>query len=146
MANIKLIKPDPRRWILLVALLGAVGCYWQKYDKLVRTHVEILDAMAGKMRDLVRRDGRLEPEQMAEFRYPLERAKDFARIVRGRHGERESFLLFARYLEQYADLLALADGMRADSRPAQEKAAEMTRIGERLLEEGSRVLDALTRS
>ena len=146
MANIKLLKPDPSGWILLVALLGAAGCYWQKYDKLVRTHVEILDAMAGKMQDLVRRDGRLEPEQMAEFRYPLERAKDFARIVRGRYGGRESFLRFARYLERYADLLAFAEGVRADSRSAQEKAAEMAPLGERLREEGSCVLDALTRS
>ncbi len=132
-----------RRWILLLALLVASACYWQKYDKLVRTHVELLGAMAEKMRDLVARDGRLEPAQMAEFRYPLERAKDFARIVQGRYGERESFILFSGYLARYAELLAQAEGLRADPRTAKEKAAELSRVDDRLREEGRRVLEAL---
>lgn len=134
------------RWLLALALCGMAGCYWQKYDKLVRTHVEVLEAMAGKMHDLVARNGRLEPSQMAEFRYPLERAQDFARIVRSRFGEKESFVLFVRTLDRYAALLDLAEGLPSDLRPAAEKAADIARAVAELREDGQRVLESLKRS
>ncbi len=94
---------------LIVALAfgcGLVGCYYRKYDPLVRTHVELMLAMAAKRRDLAVPEG--VPPNPSEFSYPLERARDFVRIVRGRFGERASYRSFEAFLERYAAFLASA--------------------------------------
>jgi hypothetical protein len=133
-------------WLAVVGVLILTGCYWHKYDKLVRTHVEVLNAMAEKIADLVARDGTLQPEQMVEFRYPLTRARDFARIVGDRYGQRESYVCFSSYLDRYQELLAIADRVRSDTGPTAGKAGEVGRARERLRIEGEQVLDALSRS
>lgn len=73
---------------LAVLWLAAGGCYWLRYDALVRTHVDLLLAMGAKLEDVTEHGGT--PARMAEYRYPLERARDFIRIVEGRFADRGS--------------------------------------------------------
>src|SRR5713101_2211526 len=61
------------RWrcllIVLLLPLAIGGCYWLKYGKLMRTHIDLLVSMAKKMSDL------LEDHQttsLEEFTYPLD--------------------------------------------------------------------------
>ena len=89
--------------LVVAALVGLAGCYYRKYDSLVRTHVDLMLAMAEKRHDLAGRD--LVPNP-SEFAYPLERARDFARIVRSSFAERESFRRFEAFTERYAAFLA----------------------------------------
>ena len=77
------------RVLLVLALVTAAGCYWSKYDKLCRTHVQLLNEMAQKL-DAVTREEDAPPASFAEYRYPLERARDFVRIVTPRFGGRRS--------------------------------------------------------
>lgn len=83
----------------LVCLLLVAGCYYLRYDALVRTHVDLMIALAEKRHDL--HAAETPPRHLAEFRYPLERARDFARIVGGRFGERDSFRRFTEFLDAY---------------------------------------------
>ena len=101
-----------RRWLALALLAALAGCYYRRYDPLVRTHVELMIAMAEKRRDVGTRN---EPVvSSAEFAYPLERARDFARIVHDRFGDRQSFREFEGFLARYGEFLAIAATPRAD--------------------------------
>jgi hypothetical protein len=99
----------------LACLLLIGGCYYLRYASLVRTHVDLIVALAEKRRDL--HAAETPPRHLAEFRYPLERARDFARIVASRFGERASFRRFAGFLDAYErtleadDLEAIAAGL-----------------------------------
>ena len=87
----------------------AGGCYWSKYDKLARTHVDLLLAMAEKMDDVMRDTG-TPPRALAEYRYPLERARDFARIAARRFEGRPSLRAFRDLCDAYEGMLAAAEG------------------------------------
>src|SRR6266446_1671402 len=80
------------RWLLsllaLLLLLVLSGCYWLKYCRLMRTHIDLLLSMAKKMSDLLEDHQAITPPMMSEFSYPLERARDFARIAGQRYAER----------------------------------------------------------
>ncbi len=108
------------------------GCYWLKYGKLMRTHIDLLVSMAKKMSDL------LEDHQtisMEEFTYPLDRARDFVRIVSSRYAERRSLQAFSRFLDAYAELVKEIDRLRGQS-------ADVTAFRERvaaLREQGEQV-------
>lgn len=120
---LKNVDPFPlwRNWrrarVALVACVVAVGvslsgCYWIKYTKLMRTHVELLLDMTDKMGSFLE-DGRaITPRMMNEFLYPLERARDFARIVKRFYEGRTSLQRFERLLDVYADLLEETERLR----------------------------------
>ena len=93
-------------FMLGVAALAG-GCYWSKYDKLMRTHVVLLQAMADKIVEVTETDGA--PQSLAEYRYPLERARDFARIVGRRYAERESLKAFLAFCDAYERVLRLVE-------------------------------------
>ena len=111
-------------WLVGLALLLAAGCYWSKYDKLTRTHVELLLSMARKLDAVTREEGR-PPPSFAEYRYPLERARDFTRIVSGRFAARPSLAAFRAFTDAYEGVLTAAEGLRdadAEDRAAFEQA------------------------
>ncbi|MEA2626646.1 MAG: hypothetical protein QOD06_2691 [Candidatus Binatota bacterium] len=114
-----------RRFRLLLAIWYALaaldGCYWRRYAELVTTHVELLTAMAGKMEDLFARPRPAQDATMSEFRYPLERARDFARIVRERRGDRESYRRFEAFLRDYQGLVDDADRLRLEPSPGADR-------------------------
>ena len=91
------------RW--LVALLVLAGCYWSRYPQLMETHLELLDQFGAKL-EALEASGRGVPiESWAEFVYPLDRARDFARIAKQRFPDRESLQEFDNALARYADLV-----------------------------------------
>jgi hypothetical protein len=108
-------RRDPR-WVLsLLALslpLVLGGCYWLKYGKLMRTHIDLLLSMAKKMNDLLEDRRPITPKMIDEFSYPLERARDFARVVRSRYAGRQSLQAFDRFLDTYAELVQETDRRR----------------------------------
>lgn len=89
------------------------GCYWLKYNKLMRTHVELLLSMAGKASSLLEDQRAITPTMMNEFTYPLERAEDFVRIVKGYYAERKSLRAFEDMLVVYTPLVQEVDRLRA---------------------------------
>ena len=112
-------RQPPRRdsrWLLslLVLLLVLVlsGCYWLKYGRLMRTHIDLLLSMAKKMSDLLEDHQAITSPMMSEFSYPLERARDFARIAGQRYAERQSLQAFSHFLDAYAELLKETDRLR----------------------------------
>lgn len=119
------------RWLaagaLGLALVALGGCYWSKYDKLARTHVDLLLAMAQKIDDVVQHNG-APPAALAEYRYPLERARDFARIAARRFEGRPSLTALRELCDAYERLLAVAEGIRGARAPADEAAALRTAL------------------
>ena len=103
-----------RRFILLVLslLLTISGCYWLKYSKLMRTHVDLLLSMSQKMSDLLEDRRTISPTMMNEFSYPLDRARDFVRIVGQRYAQRRSLQAFTQFLDVYAELVKETDRLR----------------------------------
>jgi hypothetical protein len=97
---------------LVVILLGAPGCYFRKYEKLARTHADILVAMTAKLEDVTARDG-TPPGSLVEYRYPLERAEDFADIAARRFDDRASLRALRALCAAYGRLLDAADRTRA---------------------------------
>jgi hypothetical protein len=72
---------------------------------------------------------------MEEFTYPLDRARDFVRIVSSRYAERRSLQAFSRFLDAYAELVKEIDRLRGQS-------ADITGFRERvaaLREQGEQV-------
>jgi hypothetical protein len=104
-----------RPWVagaLVATVAAAAGCYWLKYDRLARTHVDLLAAMAEKLGDVTRDHGR-PPAGLAEYRYPLERARDFTRIAARRFEGRASLAALRRLCADYEAALAAAERLRA---------------------------------
>ncbi len=97
---------------VFVLCLSLSGCYWLKYSKLMRTHIELLLAMTDKMGSFLE-DGRsITPRMMTEFVYPLERAQDFVRIVKRFYAGRSSLQQFENLLVVYADLVEETERLR----------------------------------
>ena len=96
--------------LVLPCSLG--GCYWLKYEKLMRTHIELMSAMTDKMNRLLEDNDPLTPVMMNEFLYPLERARDFSRIVAQRYADRPSLAAFNQLLDVYQSLVTEADRLR----------------------------------
>lgn len=97
---------------VVVAGVSLGGCYWIKYTKLMRTHVELLLDMTDKMGSFLEDDRAMTPRMMNEFLYPLERARDFVRIVKRFYEGRTSLEQFERLLAVYADLLEETERLR----------------------------------
>ena len=100
--------------ISLVLFLGTclLGCYWLQYNKLMQTHVTLLLAMAGKMTDLLESKEPIHAAAMAEFTYPLTRARDFARIAAKRYETLPSLQAFSHFLDTYGVLVQEMDRLR----------------------------------
>ena len=106
-------QPPLQKIVLLFLLLLTLGgCYWLKYGKLMRTHIDLLLSMADKMGSLLEAERTITPAMMSEFSYPLERARDFARIVGRRYAERQSLQAFRQFLDIYAELVHETDRLR----------------------------------
>ena len=107
--------------VVLVGMLltgGLHGCYWLKYEKLMRTHVELMLSLSEKLTRRIEASatvsdvGAFSPAMMNEFFYPLERARDFVRIVAPRYAERDSLAAFTQMLEHYERVVREADRLR----------------------------------
>jgi len=117
-----------RSWgvVLGVLWLAAGGCYWLRYDALARTHVDLLVSMTTKLEDVTAQGGG--PARMAEYRYPLDRARDFVRIVEGRFAGRDSLRELRELCSAYERALEAAvrpgsRGLEAAAGAVRERAA-----------------------
>jgi hypothetical protein len=90
---------------LLGAVLVLSGCYWSRYPELMETHLVLLEQYAAKLDSLARTEDGVPLEGWAEFTYPLERARDFARIAARRYAGRASLQSFRVVLDRYAALV-----------------------------------------
>lgn len=129
-----------RRVLVALALLLAAGCYWTKYDKLTRTHVQLLLSMAEKLAGVIGEDG-VPPASLAEYRYPLERARDFTRIVAPRFEGRPSLAAFRRLCDAYQDVLNATERLSADH--SSEAHAAFEQAHTRLRDDATVVVQAL---
>jgi hypothetical protein len=123
---------------MVVTALVAAGCYFGKYDKLTRTHVQLLVAMAQKLDDVTQEQG-APPASLAEYRYPLERARDFTRIVGGRFEGRASLAAFRSFCDAYDDVVKAAESLRG----APDAAGTLRRARATLDDRAAAVLRAL---
>jgi hypothetical protein len=90
-----------RSGALAMAILAvAIGCYWWRYADLMRTHCQLLSDMAEKLCATAVRTP-LSGPALAEYEYPLARARDFARIAGKRCPTRRSLAAFTRALRLY---------------------------------------------
>ena len=78
----------------------------------MRTHVDLILSMTDKMSRLVEDNETATPTTMREFLYPLERARDFARIVSPRYADRASLTTFVELLNIYAQAVREMDRLR----------------------------------
>ena len=117
-----------RARLLVVALLavGALGgCYWRQYPRLMETHLGLMIEFAEKLESLAEAGRVVPPERWGEFTYPLERARDFARIAAKRYPDRASLASFDRAVSVYGALVAdprILDGPDAESDVARQVA------------------------
>ncbi|MEY4950327.1 MAG: hypothetical protein RL698_2538 [Pseudomonadota bacterium] len=94
-------------WVLAWLVLAlAPGCYWQRYPRLVETHLGLMVDYAAKLQGFAEDRVTVPAERWGEFTYPLERARDFARIVASRYPGRRSLAAFDRAVAAYAALVA----------------------------------------
>jgi hypothetical protein len=128
------------RLLLVLALGAAAGCYWSKYDKLCRTHVQLLTEMARKL-DAVTREQDGPPVSFAEYRYPLERARDFVRIVTPRFSGRRSLAAVSAHCDTYGAVLDASERWNADAAVASRTAMDAALA--RLRETGAAAIAAL---
>ena len=112
--------------VLLAGVLlsgGLHGCYWLKYEKLMRTHIELMLSLSEKLTRRIEASaaasdaGAFSPAMMNEFFYPLERARDFVRIVEPRYAGRDSLAAFRQMLERYERVVREADRLRVQPGP-----------------------------
>jgi hypothetical protein len=124
--------------VAVIAAVGIGGCYWYRYADLMRTHMEVLAEMADKLCTQPR-GGVAVGSGAAEYRYPLERAQDFARVAAKRCPERRSLADFRRLLGLYGDILerAAVDMPRACAR-RRALALRVRRVERRLAAEPGR--------
>lgn len=90
---------------LAMALLVLWGCYWSRYPDVMETHLVLLDEFSAKLDDMARSEGGVPVEDWKEFVYPLERAREFARIVGPRYPDRGSLRAFQATCDRYAVLV-----------------------------------------
>ncbi|MFQ5477751.1 MAG: hypothetical protein ACE5E4_03955 [Candidatus Binatia bacterium] len=128
--------------ILFFCVAFVAGCYWLRYPDIVRTHVELLERMALDGRDMVAAgmEGRLDSRELERFRYPLERAKGFQRLVGPRFAGKESLALFSDFLGEYEALLEL---MEAGPSASKARLPRIKRGCVRLRDLARRILRAL---
>lgn len=91
---------------LAFVALGLSGCYWQRYPRLVETHLGLMLDFSAKLRGLAEDHEHVAAESWGEFTYPFERARDFSRIVSGRYAGRASLAAFDRAVAAYGELVA----------------------------------------
>jgi hypothetical protein len=107
-AGVRTVKVAPAALgalALVLASLSASGCFARRYPALMEKHLEVLSLYAGKLVALAEDDRTVPAQDWGEFTYPLERAREFARVARARYPERESLREFDAALAAYATLV-----------------------------------------
>lgn len=107
-AGVRTVKVAPTTLALmaLLAALVASGCFARRYPGLMAKHLEVLGLYAGKLQALAHDEHTVPAQDWGEFTYPLERAREFARVAESRYPDRGSLKAFLAALDAYASLVA----------------------------------------
>ncbi|HXQ23644.1 MAG TPA: hypothetical protein VN812_18335 [Candidatus Acidoferrales bacterium] len=114
-----------RRCAVLIGFLCAAGCVWRSYATIMGVHLDVLTQTAAKLCAVVQAGRGPTAEDMAEYDYPLQRAREFLGQFRG-YSERQSYRRFAVLLDRYAALVREVDAARAAGRALQPELAHWT--------------------
>ena len=107
-AGVRTVKVAPamRVALVLVAALAATGCFGRRYPGLMEKHLEVLGLYAAKLEALAYDERTVPAQDWGEFTYPLERAREFARVAQDRYPDRPSLRAFSAALDAYGALVA----------------------------------------
>jgi hypothetical protein len=103
--------------VLLLAVTTSLlvsGCFSRRYPRLMQTHLEVLSLYASKLAALADDHRTVAVQDWGEFTYPLERARDFARVAAVHYPERASLHSFEQALAAYGALVADPAVLSAD--------------------------------
>jgi hypothetical protein len=107
-AGVRTVKVAPTA-LAVMALLAALvttGCFARRYPGLMEKHLEVLGLYAGKLQALAQDEHVVPAQDWGEFTYPLERAREFARVAESRYPDRGSLKAFLEALDAYGALVA----------------------------------------
>lgn len=107
-AGVRTVKVAPTALVVmaLFSALVATGCFARRYPGLLEKHLEVLGLYAGKLQALSQDEHTVPAQDWGEFTYPLERAREFARVAQSRYPDRGSLKAFVAALDAYAALVA----------------------------------------
>jgi hypothetical protein len=107
-AGVRTVKVAPMALVAmaLLAALAATGCFARRYPGLLEKHLEVLGLYAGKLQALAQDEHTVPAQDWGEFSYPLERAREFARVAESRYPDRASLKAFLAALDAYGALVA----------------------------------------
>ena len=107
-AGVRTVKVAPLSllFLALVTSLLASGCFSRRYPRLMEAHLDLLSLFAAKLGALAEDERTVPVQEWGEFTYPLERARDFARVAAGYYPERASLHSFGDALTAYGALVA----------------------------------------
>lgn len=110
-AGVRTVKVAPAAVLALafLVLASTSGCFARRYPALMEKHLEVLTSYANKLTALAEDERTVPAQDWGEFTYPLERAREFARIARARYPDRASLRDFETALDAYAALVAAPD-------------------------------------
>jgi len=107
-AGVRTVKVAPLSLLVIAvaASLIASGCFSRRYPRLMEAHLEVLSLYAGKLVALAEDERTIPIQDWGEFTYPLDRARDFARVATMHYPERASLASFRIALDAYGALVA----------------------------------------
>jgi len=129
---------------MAVVVLTCAGCLWRGYGRVMEIHVEVLDSMAKKLCDLAQAGKRPVAEDMAEFVYPAQRARQFCRYF-DENEHRASYARFEQLLSLYESEVQMVDRSRVDATTWKEQGAEVCKATSGVLAMAEEVRQALRR-
>jgi hypothetical protein len=129
------VKANGALAVVFFGLLLAGGCFWHRYAGRMAVHADVLVGVARKASDLLRA-GRFDAENLAEVRYPYDRARAFAAEAHARLGSDPappSLVAFDGLLAAYDDYLERVERMRrGEGHDGEEASALSTQLGKGL--------------
>ena len=107
-AGVRTVKAAPLALAALALLMAlvATGCFARRYPGLMEKHLEVLGLYADKLQALAQDEHAVPAQDWGEFTYPLERAREFARVAEARYPDRASLKAFVAALDAYGALVA----------------------------------------
>lgn len=100
------------RHVALLLFLCMPCCIWRSYGNILNVHLDVLTQTAAKLCAVVESGKPLRTEDMAEYTYPSQRAREFLRQF-GRYRERRSYQQLSTLLDRYDVLVQAVDAARA---------------------------------
>ena len=109
---------------MAVAVLACAGCLWRGYSRVMEIHVEVLDSMATQLCDMAHAGVAPAAEDMGQYVYPAERARQFSKYFAA-DAKRSSYVLFGQLVDRYESEVHLVDRARTDAPTWKQRGTEV---------------------